>query len=83
MEVEKSNKVNKKTTINSIHLKLFATLYHTFKLLYCNKHMEITSIHSNVNVEIEINNKINKTTRLNSIYLQIIYIISHLPTITS
>ena len=31
----------------------FTTIYHTYKLLYYKGHIQITSNHSNVNVEIE------------------------------
>ena len=42
------------TTLNSIHLQInYTTLYHTYLLLYCNGHIQITSNHSNVNVKTE------------------------------
>ena len=47
-------------------------LYHTYWLLYCKGHIQITSYDSNVNVETEKNNRVNKKTTLNSIHLEII-----------
>ena len=35
-------------------LRNYTTLYHTYPLLYCNGHIQITSNHSNVNVETDI-----------------------------
>ena len=32
-------------------LRNYITLYHTYRLLYCKGHIQITSDHSNVNVE--------------------------------
>ena len=40
-------------TLNLIYLEIYATLYHTYNLLYCKGHIQMTSNHSNINVEIE------------------------------
>ena len=50
----------------------YTTLYHTYKLLHCERHIQITSNHNNVNVETNRKNKVNKMTTSNSINLQII-----------
>ena len=34
-------------------LRNYTTLYYTYQLLYCKRHIQITSNHSNVNVETE------------------------------
>ena len=43
----KTNKQQNKLNI----LRNYTTLYNTYKLLYCKGHIQITSNHSNVNVE--------------------------------
>ena len=49
-----NNRVNKITTLNSIHLEITVHyLYHTYLLLYCKRHIEIKSNHSNVNEKSE------------------------------
>ena len=58
------------TTLNSI--QVYITLYHTYKLLHCKRHIELTSNHRNINVEINKNNRVNKMTTLNLIHLHII-----------
>ena len=58
------------TTLNSI--QVYTILYHTYKLLHCNRHISLTSNHSNINVEINKNNRVNKLIILNLIHLQII-----------
>ena len=58
------------TTLNSI--QVYTTLYHTYKLLHCKRHIELSSNYRNVNVEINKNNRVNKMTTLNLIHLQII-----------
>ena len=65
---KKNNRVNK---IELNTLRSYTTLYHTYKLLYCKRHIQKTSI-CNVNVEKEKNNKLYKMTTLNSIQLEII-----------
>ena len=67
------------TTLNTIHV-YYTALYHTYQLLYCKGHIQITSNHSNVNVETK-NNRVNKMITLNTIHLKLYYIISDLPTI--
>ena len=37
--------------LNSIHLEII--LYHTYQLLHCKTHIQITTNHSNVNEEIK------------------------------
>ena len=50
----------------------YTTLYHTYRLLHCKRHIQLTSNHSNINVEINKNHKVNKMTTLSLIHLQII-----------
>ena len=50
----------------------YTTLYHTYKLLHCKRHILLTSNYSNINLEINKNNRVNKMIILNLIYLQII-----------
>ena len=60
------------TTFKFDILTNYTTLHHTYKLLYCNRHILLTSYYSIVNVEINKNNRVNKMIILNSIHLQII-----------
>ena len=57
--------------MNSTNLE-FILQYITYQLLYCKGHIQMTSNHSNVNVEIEKINKVNKITTLNLTNLEII-----------
>ena len=59
-----NNIVNKFTTMKSMH---YSASYHTYQLLYCKKHIQMISNHSNVNVKIEK----NKMITLNSIHLEV------------
>ena len=56
---QKNNRVNKNDNIEFNTFRNYTTLYHTYKLLYCKGHNQITSIHSNVNVETK-NNRVKK-----------------------
>ena len=53
-------------TIKFNTLTNYTTLYQTYQLLYCKRHIEIISNHSNVNMETK-NNRVNKMTTFNSI----------------
>ena len=58
---QKNNRVNK-MIIKFNTLTNYTTLYHTYLLLYCKGHIQITSNHSNGNVETKKNNRVNKMT---------------------
>ena len=49
METKKHSKQNDNIQFNT--LRNYTTLYHTYKLLYCKGHIQMTSNNSNVNVE--------------------------------
>ena len=68
---KKNNKLYKMTTLKLVHLEIILH-YITYKLFNCKGHIQITSNHSNVNVETKKNNRMNKMTTLNSIHLEII-----------
>ena len=53
-------------------LRNYTKIYYTYQLLYCKTHIQITSNHSNENVETKIDNRVNKMTTFNSIHLEII-----------
>ena len=65
----KQSKQNNNIEFNT--LRNYTTLYHTYVLLYCKGHIQITSNHSNINVKTD-KIKVNKMTILNSIHLEII-----------
>ena len=50
-----------------IHLQFYFKLYHTYPLLNCKGHIQISSNHSTINVENE-NNRVNKMKILQVIY---------------
>ena len=50
----------------------YTTLYHTCKLLHRKRHIQLTSNHSNINLEINKNNGVMKMIILNLMHLQII-----------
>ena len=77
MRKQKNDRVKKNDNIEFNTFKNYTTLYHTYQLLYCKRHIQITSNHSNVNVETEKNNRVNKMITLNSSHLELYYIISH------
>ena len=59
-------------------LRIYITIYHTYPLLYCKKHVQVVSNNSMINVETK-NNRVNKMTKLDSIHLEYLhYNISHL-----
>ena len=50
-------------------LRIYITIYHTYQVLYCKGHIQMTSNKSIINVETK-NNRINKMTKRHSIYLE-------------
>ena len=63
---KKNNKVNKMTRLKFKTHRNYTAIYHTYSLLYCKGHIQMTNNHSNVNMETK-NNRVNKMTTLNSI----------------
>ena len=69
-------------------LRNYTKIHYTYQLLYCKGRIQMTSNHSNENVETKIDNRVNKMTTLNLIHLKIIqqYIVTlqyiHLSVVT-
>ena len=68
--------------MNSTHLENIPQLSHLPTIiLYYKTHIQITSNHSNENVETKIDNSVNKMTTLNLIHLKYYTAIHHYSTI--
>ena len=52
--------------------RIYTTLYHTYMLLQCKEHIQITCIHSTINVETK---KVNEMKTLSSIHIDSYHII--------
>ena len=73
--MEKSNRVNKMKHWIEIHLRIYTTLYHTYQLLYCKGHIQITSNHSII-INVEKSNRVNKNETLIEIHIRIYTILN-------
>ena len=60
------------TTLNLIHLQIILHYVTLADYYIAKRHIQLTSNHSNENVEISKNNRVNKMIILNLIHLQII-----------
>ena len=56
--------------IPSNTIRIYITIYHTYRLLYCKEHIQMMSNDSTINVETK-NNRINKMTKLYSIHIEL------------
>ena len=50
-------------------IRIYITIYHTYLLIYCKRHIQMRSNDSIINVEIK-NNRVSKVTSLHSIQLE-------------
>ena len=57
----KNNNVYKMKTLDWNTLRIYTTFYHTYQLLYCKGHTQITSSHSIINIERK--KRVNKKIR--------------------
>ena len=74
METEKNRVKNVNITFKT--LRIYTTLYHTYRLLYCNGHIKIISNYNKINVETEKNRVKNVNITFNTlrIYTTLYYI---------
>ena len=76
IDVEKENNEIKNVNITFNTLRTYTTLYHTYFLLYCKGHIQMTRDHTIIEVETE-NNGV-KMSISHSIHLEFYYIKLHL-----